>query len=103
VTVVLNQPALHFLLESQSGPVGIDLRRRAEQVTRLAEQNASGPIIGIETGDLHSGIKFTISADGEGLFASIGTAAKHRGFAYPAYWDQTGRPWLTTALRDGFR
>ena len=103
MSVILNGPALAFLLESENGPVGRDLRRRAEQVTALAEQNASGPIIGIESGDLHSGIRFEIKQDAEGLFATIGTDARHGGFAYPTFWDSSGRPWLTNALRDGFR
>jgi len=102
VTVQLNEPALHFFLEEERGPVGRDLQRRAENVTTLAEVNASGSIIGIRSGDLHSGIRFQIGNDGEGLFATVGTDATHRGFAYPAFHDRHGRPWLTEALRDGF-
>lgn len=103
MSVTLNGPALAFLLESENGPVGLDLRRRAEQVTALASQNASGPIIGIQTGDLQSGIRYEIQNDSQGLFATIGTSARHFGFAYPAWWDKFGgKPWLTEALRDGY-
>ena len=102
MAVLLNEAALELLLATPAGPVGRDLGRRAEQVVRLAEENASGSIIDIDTGDLHSGIHFEIHADPLGLFARVGTDAKHRGFSYPAYWDQHGRPWLTSALRDGF-
>lgn len=102
MTVVMNEVALRFLLESPSGPVGRDLRRRSEQVAAQAGQNASGEIIGIETGDLYSGIRFEIRETADGLEGVIGTDAEHRGFNYPAWHDQNGRPWLTNALRDGF-
>jgi hypothetical protein len=103
MSVILNEAGLRFFLESEGGPVGGDLQRRAENVTALATQNAEGQIIGIETGDLHSGIRFEIGHDTEGLFAIVKTDARHRGFAYPAWWDRFGgRPWLTSALRDGF-
>ena len=102
MTVRLFEPALTLLLDSEAGPVGQDLRRRAENVTADAEVNASGQIIGIETGDLHSGIRFVVESGGDGLQAVVRTDAEHGGFAYPAYWDRNGRPWLTNALRDGF-
>lgn len=102
MTVVLNEPAIRLLLESEAGPVGRDLRRRAEQVTALASTNASGDLIGIQSGDLHSGIRYEVRQGSGGLEAVIRTDAEHRGFAYPAWHDQNGRPWLTSALRDGF-
>ena len=102
MSVALNEAALVHLLESESGPVGQDTRRRAENVARQAEINASGQVIGIESGDLHSGIRYELGRDEQGLRAVIGTNARHRGFAYPAWHDQHGRPWLTEALRDAF-
>lgn len=102
MSVTLNEVALRFFLDSEQGPVGTDLRERAENVTRLAEQNASGDIIGIDTGDLHSGIRYELRQGEEGLEAVIGTDARHNGFAYPTYWDENGKPWLTFALIDGF-
>jgi hypothetical protein len=42
MAVLLNEPGLKLLLESEQGPVGQDLRRRAEQVAALASDNASG-------------------------------------------------------------
>jgi hypothetical protein len=98
----LNESALRFFLESDIGPVGRDLRRRAEAVTRLAETNASGMVIGIESGALHSGVRYALEQGPEGLQAVIGTDANKDGFSYPAWHDQNGRPWLTNALRDGF-
>ena len=102
MSVKLNPPALRFFLDSEAGPVGQDLHKRAETVTALATQNAEGQIIGIESGALHSGIRFEIREDADGLLAIVGTDAEKNGFSYPAYWDRNGRPWLTEALRDGF-
>lgn len=102
MTVVLNEAAIQRLLQSPHGPVGDDLIRRAQNVTALATTNAEGAVIGIDTGDLHSGIQYQLLQDADGLEAVIKTDAQHRGFFYPAFHDQNGRPWLTSALRDGF-
>lgn len=103
MTVKLNPAALHLLLESETGPVGRDLRRRTVQVLERASANASGSILGIDTGDLLSDLHDEISTDAQGLVGKVVTRATHRGFSYPAFWDRNGRPWLTDALRDGFR
>lgn len=100
--ILLNEAALRQFLESETGPVGLDTRRRAENVTALAGQNAAGDIIGIDTGDLQTGIRFEVIQTAEGVRAEIGTDARHRGFAYPTFHDRNGRPWLTSALRDAF-
>lgn len=101
MTVRINEAGFR-LFTSELGPVGRDLRRRAETVTALAEQNASGDIIGIESGALHSGVRYEIREGADGIEAVIGTDANKDGFSYPAYWNENGRPWLTNALRDGF-
>jgi hypothetical protein len=101
MTVVLNEAALFELLDTPVGAVGLDLRRRAEQVAALARQNSAGPIIGIQSGDLNSGINVQI-VEHPILEARISTPAEHRNFFYPAFWDRNGRPWLTEALRDGY-
>jgi hypothetical protein len=101
MAVRLLEPGIRFLLENEAGPVGRDLRRRAENVAADATANASGEIIGIQTGDLHSGIRYEIQDTGDGLQAVVRTDARHNGFAYPAWWDRNGKPWLTNALRDG--
>lgn len=103
MTVTIYDAHLQNFLRSTNGPVGRDLALRAHNVAQQAAQNATGEIIGIETGDLISGIYSRIEQDTEGLFARVGTTAIHRGFGYPAWHDQHGRPWLTKALRDGFR
>lgn len=100
MTVRINEAGFR-LFTGELGPVGRDLRRRAETITAIAEVNASGDIIGIESGALHSGVRYEIREGPEGIEAVIGTDANRDGFSYPAYWDQNGRPWLTSALRDG--
>lgn len=106
MTVVVNDVALNALLRSPAGPVGRDLQRRAFQVQAQARQNASGSVIGIDTGDLLGGIFVSFSEDVDGLRATVGTVAKHEwkghpDYAYPAFHDRTGRPWLTRALAVG--
>lgn len=102
MAVTLNPQALALLLESEAGPVGRFLQRRAEAVVQVATVNASGPIIGIESGNLNTGIQYQIEQNADGLRARIFTDAEKNGFSYPAYWDRNGRPWLTDALRTVF-
>lgn len=104
MSVVVNDLALAFLLGSPAGPVGRDMERRGRNVEQDARQNAAGEIIGIETGDLISGIKASPPlAELGGPVVIVSTPARHRGFAYPTWHDRNGRPWLTRALASGFR
>lgn len=103
MSVVVNDAALGGFLRSTFGPVGRYLAIKADEVVQKARENASGVIIGIDTGDLISGISARIESDATGLYAVAKSDAIHRGFAYPAFHDQNGRPWLTNALRDVFR
>jgi hypothetical protein len=113
-TVTLNEAAIARLLNSTVGPVGRDIARRADNVATLASQNASGPVIGIESGRLLAGIRVRLEGTPDGVQAVVSTDAtaydssgaqrlwNGQPFSYPAYHDQvTGRPWLTQALRDG--
>jgi hypothetical protein len=107
MTVVVNEAALGFLLNSTNGPVGREVARRAAAVVEVAEQNASGTVIGIESRALLSGIFAHVSGTVDGARAVVGTDAMSswhgQPFSYPAYHDQvTGRPWLTQALREVF-
>lgn len=101
--ITVNDAALAVLLRAPDGPVGRDLQRRTFQVANRARENASGEIIGIDTGDLIGGIHAHFSDDANGLRATVGTDARHRGFAYPTFWDVNGRPWLTRSLAEGLR
>jgi hypothetical protein len=100
VTVVLNEPALLRFFNSTTGPVGRLMARKDDEVRDRAGRNASGDLLGIDTGDLLRGLTSRVEGRPEGVVAIIGTNATHRGFNYPAYWDQNGRPWLTDALRE---
>jgi hypothetical protein len=101
VTVVLNEAALDVLLRSPEGPVARDLDKRALSVAEQARLNASGMVIGVRSGDLREGIQAELIPNP--LAAVVRTPARHRGFAYPAFHDRHGRPWLTEALATGFR
>lgn len=103
MSVVINDAALTPFLRSTTGPVGQDLALRAFNVAEQARANAAGPVIGIRSRDLIDGIRASIDSSAAGLFAVVGTDAIHRGFNYPAWHDENGRPWLTNALRDRFR
>lgn len=114
MTVVVNQAALAFLLDSEIGPVGREVARRAELTTLHASENATGQVIGIESGRLQTSIRFQMQSTPQGARAVVGSDAvaynadgsvrPYHGspFSYPRYWDQNGRPWLTQALREVF-
>ncbi len=102
MTVRLNEFAIRQLLEAENGPVGRDLARRAENIRVQALTNADNNIIGILTSRLYEGVFARIDTDEDGLLAVIGTdATDSKGFSYPAWHDQHGRPWLTSALEAG--
>lgn len=106
MTVVLNETALAFLLESDVGPVGRDIRRRAENVGAIAALNASGDMVNIRSHALLGGLEVEVvsSPDGpRGIVKTDAMSTWHGSpFSYPAYLDQTYRPWLSSALRDGY-
>jgi hypothetical protein len=80
MSVTLFEPSLRFLLEDQDGPVGIDLRRRAEIITRLVEQNAQHIIIQMPDGI----VGYEISNGDLGLQAEIGLTGSGRWSNYLA-------------------
>lgn len=97
-SLVFDPAALDFLLENPEGPVGQDLRRRAENITRLAQQQA-GEII-------HRGVfgasivGYEIRSGENGLEALIGCDAGRIG-EYLALKDvREGRP-FTAATQAG--
>lgn len=106
MSVTINDAALNRFLRSTTGPVGRDLALRANSVVERASMNASGQILQVRTGDLRSSIRARLENVGGGeLVAVISDSARHGTppFNYPAFLDQTDFPWLTNALRDGFR
>ena len=80
MSVTLFEPSLRFLLEDQDGPVGLDLLRRTEIITRLVEQNAQHIIIQMPDGI----VGYEISNGDLGLQAEIGIAGGGRWSEYLA-------------------
>jgi len=102
VTVVLNEVGLAELFRGQE--MQRFLERRVFAVEEQARANASGPILGIDTGDLLENLS-SHSEVREGVAVGIvGTDASHGvpSFNYPAYWDESGKPWLFSALQQFF-
>jgi len=102
MSVTLNEAGLRSFFNSTVGPVGRILAVKADAVRERAAQNASGLILGVDTRDLLNGLRTQLEHDSQTLVARVSTNAMHRGFNYPAFHDQNGRPWLTSALRDEF-
>jgi len=50
--ILLNEVALARLLNLPTGPVGLDIKRRAENVAEKARRNASGGVVHQRTGNL---------------------------------------------------
>ena len=100
--IVINEPGLAAFF-SPAGPVGVLLLDKARRVEERARENASGPILGIRSGDLLGGLKSELGVDEPVVYATVGTDAVHREFNYPAFQDRNGRPWLTQAADDVFR
>lgn len=94
---------MQAFLRSPTGPVGRDLQARAAAVVEDATTNATNNIVDIRTGDLVRGIRAQVGQNADGLYATVGSDAIHRNFAYPGYLDKHGFPWLTKALETGFR
>jgi len=93
-----------FFRDSQ-GPVGRYLFRRGERVARAANANASGPVLGVITGDLLANFDAGLDVTSEGLYYFAGTTAVHGEFGYPAFHDREatgGKRWLTSALAEEF-
>ena len=80
MSVTLFEPSLRFLLEDQDGPVGMDLQRRSEVITRLVQQNAQHIIIQMPDGV----VGYEISNGDLGLQAEIGLKGGGRWSEYLA-------------------
>jgi len=82
--IIFNEGPLHELLNGPQGPVARDLSLRAIRVEAAAKQNASHPppsVPGsgpaVRTGRLRSSITWQVFADGEGLYADIGSNVEY--------------------------
>ncbi len=98
VRVRLNEANIQRRLRTDRG-LNQDLELVGREVLAEARQNASGAIVGIQTGDLLAGLFSRHGQDELGPFVEVGSSAVHRGFAYPGFLDETGKPWLSLAAR----
>ena len=80
MSLVFNEAALNFLLENPAGPVGLDLRRRAENITQLVRDNAT-KILEQMPPEL---VRYEISSGDDGLQAIIGVEGTGRWSSYLA-------------------
>lgn len=70
--VVLYQPAIDRLLKQNSGPVGVDLRKRAKKVLVAAKAQ-----VGVRTGKLKASIKMNHGRDLLGQYVQVGSSLKY--------------------------
>lgn len=97
MSLVFNEAALHFLLENPAGPVGQDLRRRAEVITDLVRANATKVLemLPPET------IQYEITSGDDGLQAVIGVEGVGRWSTYLAAKEQREAVIFAPALAQG--
>jgi hypothetical protein len=96
-SLVFNEAALNFLLENPAGPVGQDLRRRAERITQLVRDNATKVLEQLppET------IQYEIVSGDDGLEAIIGVEGTGRWSSYLAAKEERERVIFAPALAQG--
>jgi hypothetical protein len=97
VSLVFNEAALRFLLEDEAGPVGQDLRRRAEAITDLVRANAT-KILEQMSPDV---VQFEISTGEDGLQAIIGVEGTGRWSSYLAAKEKREAVIFAPALAQG--
>lgn len=97
MSVILNEAALHFLLEDPAGPVGLDLRRRAENITELVRANATKILEQMDP----QVIQYEISSGDNGLQAVIGVEGVGRWSSYLAAKEEREAVIFAPALAQG--
>ena len=85
MSLVFNEAALNFLLESPDGPVGRDLERRVINITQLVRDNATKileqmppEIVGYEIVNGDDGLAAIIGVQGAGRWSSYLAAKEAR-------------------------
>jgi hypothetical protein len=100
MNVTLSELGLVALLESEQGPVGQDLQRRAERVRQLAQERVRLIMIR-STVDVAQDVDFRIEA---GPQAVLGIRDSGRISRYLAEKETRElEAWLKPSLRDGFQ
>ena len=97
MSVTVNEAALTFLLESEAGPVGLDLRRRSENIVASVRANATR-ILEEMPPDL---IDFEISVGDDGLRSVIGMTSGGRWDDYLAAKERREQVIFAPALQVG--
>lgn len=92
--VRMDQGAIHALFDSEDGPVGRDLARRAVKVESTAKR-----LCAVDTGRLRSSVTHSIEHDSKGIVAYVGTDVEYAIFQELGTRYQRGTPFLRPALR----
>lgn len=94
-TVVLDQAALHQLLEGPDGPVAKDLTRRITRIDRAAKNNCP-----VDTGRLRSSITNRLAHDSQGLVGIVGTNVDYAPYVELGTRYMAARSFLRRALTE---
>lgn len=97
MSVIFNEAALTFLLESPDGPVGRELQRVSENVTALVRENATKIIEQMDPNI----VQFTISSGDNGLQSVIGVEGTGRWSSYLAAKEEREAVIFAPALEVG--
>lgn len=93
VTMRSDAGAIRAFLASSTGPVAMDLSRRAIRVESRAKV-----LCPVDTGRLRSSIRWQLNRRPGGLVATIGTEVEYGGFVHNGTRYVRARPFLTNAL-----
>lgn len=96
--VVLDQHAISELLNSEHGPVGVEIAKRAVRVESTAKRIAP-----VDTGRYRSSITHSIERDARGLVAYVGTNVTYALFLEFGTRFMRAFATLRTALRSALR
>ena len=97
MSLVFNEAALHFLLEDEAGPVGLELDRISKNVTELVRDNATR-ILEQMPRDV---VDYVVSSGDDGLQSVIGVEGTGRWSSYLAAKEERERNIFAPALAEG--
>ena len=97
MALVFNEAALHFLLEDEAGPVGLELDRVSQNITELVRDNATKIIAEMP----RDTIDYLVSSGDNGLQSVIGVEGTGRWSSYLAAKEERERNIFAPALDAG--
>ena len=115
--VDINEIGIQRFINNPNGPIARDLFARGRRVYNIAYANVSGPVLGVQTGNLRGNLEVLLEPSRDGITVLVGTTAIDpvTQFGYPRYYDNVAsgrqrplrsfipsKPWLTSALREVF-